>query len=249
MRYKGGTIVEKPHKVVVEQIKREYINFLRKNRKDIVLPSKIWKILKENNAILAGGFLTDIYIESISHSDVDFFFRNANDFTEANNLLTGLSLTLSPYQTDNAITYFVNYGLMQLIRANFGTPQEIINEFDLSVSKVALDLKDEKMYFGENFLKHISENKVRIEKFGSQQTLFLRVLKYVRDKGFILDEMDYMKLTILLQAMVNKPEKWVNTDAALYGYDTSYTPKEALRELNNIMSPHIKSSKGIHRTL
>lgn len=217
-----------------EKIKKEFIKFIGR----VEDANKIWTYL--SNSILAGGFITDVYIGNINHNDIDFFFRDKWYFNRTVEFLSKVRFIEKKFETNNVTTFLYKkrYGgvPIQLITTTTGTPQEIINSFDLSTSKAALDLRDNKLYFGENFIDHISNKEMIIENFkGNPVKLFLRAEKYVREKGFKLDEMDKIKLTILLQAVANKPEEYkVENPTIGYGSNGLLTPIEALRRLRQL---------------
>lgn len=157
-------------------------------------------VLRENNAILAGGAITSILTKR-TVNDFDFFFPSSVEYSEVNKLLPTMSGITTEFSSQNAITYD-HYGkTFQTIKTVHGTPKEIISSFDFNVAKVAYDLNTQKMEIGETFFKGIKTNTLKIEKWDSHPCLIImRVIKYHEKKGFKLLESDLIKLSIILQA-------------------------------------------------
>lgn len=176
----------------------------------------LYSILKQNNAILAGGALTSLYSKR-EISDYDFFLPTQRDWRNCflqfhriakNRVLNGNIINF--HLTTKAITYTIGADIIQLIRTVYGTPEEIINSFDLSVAKAAYDLQTGQTVYGKNFHNDLKNNIARVEKWDSNPCVTIaRLRKYHDLKGFKLLESDIIKLGILLQVkgghiMVNR---------------------------------------------
>ena len=119
------------------------------------------KELNLKNYFVAGGSINDIYRGEKIQGDIDIFFYTEKDYRNAVQNNPGDDYRL----TKNAYTFIHNDLVIQFIKKNFGTPQEIMKEFDLNKSRIAL-VKDE-FIFGEYYHDdlHIINKNIRVDTF------------------------------------------------------------------------------------
>jgi hypothetical protein len=177
------------------EIKYPYEDFIKKmNLKDLRLS---W-LLGNNNMIAGGSVLNWIWGEN-THGDIDFFFKNeeyADIFVE---FIKGIGFKLA-CRTTYARTYFepLQGIILQVVgnpdrgpyakqglRDNFvayGTPQEVIDNFDFHVCKFAVD--SDYLYTTSRAIQDLL--KLTIDSTSNERSMFLqRILKYTH-KGFFM---------------------------------------------------------------
>lgn len=136
--------------------------------------------LKEHNGIIAGGAALSWYQNyPVGNHDVDIFFSSMNQYQKFFNHLVNSSSHLDHSSNDadtfevvtkNKTTYKV-----QIIKTRFGnSPEQIINDFDISVSKIATD--GVKWYMGKTFAHDLKNKILRFDKIGP--SALKRYIKY-----------------------------------------------------------------------
>lgn len=132
---------------------------------------------------IAGGACVDILngVKIDDLNDIDIFFKNEDDLNEFKSCMTLRDIST----TDNAYTYeyypkaeSTSNLKIQLIRCNFGTPEEVLSTFDLNKSCVSIDSNYNVYTNNQGDLQIIFEN------FSIASST--RLLKYQEMKGLYL---------------------------------------------------------------
>ena len=88
--------------------------------------------------ILGGSQLGLLKNESINNSvDIDLFFPNKKEYQKLKGALINRGFNILK-NTDFATTFFINEFAVQLIKFNFGTPDEVCEKFDLNKSRIGI---------------------------------------------------------------------------------------------------------------
>lgn len=89
-----------------------------------------------HNGFIAGGCFKNIF-QNVRIKDIDLFFESEMDFTNANIYFKGNADYTPSYENKNTIAYKnVKTNMrVELVRSQYGTPQEIISKFDFSIVK------------------------------------------------------------------------------------------------------------------
>jgi len=126
------------------------------------------------NFYIAGGAIACSYFEIYDEKqDLDIFFRYKSDFDRLNMYFSEISKYKEVAITTNAITYQTHSEsedelfsfdssntidnvdhskcTIQLICKSFGEPEDVIADFDINKSMIALDIKNKKLIFDERF--------------------------------------------------------------------------------------------------
>lgn len=94
--------------------------------------------LTGHNGFIAGGVFKNIFMNE-KIKDIDIFFRNESDFEEANRFF---SSGVEPvYDNDRVMAYEYQGVRVELIKHIFGSPEEILKQFDFTVTKFAYGFK------------------------------------------------------------------------------------------------------------
>jgi hypothetical protein len=122
--------------------------------------------IKDFNFFVAGGSVSALHYNLRVEQDLDLFFRTEEDF---NNLKSYFDKHYTiKADTRNACTYQEieetddlsgfpsavkanSEYKIQLIKRNFGTPEEIISNFDINKTMIALDIKHKKLVYDPRF--------------------------------------------------------------------------------------------------
>lgn len=101
------------------------------------------EFLLGHKGFVAGGCFKNIFNRE-PVKDVDVFFRSSGDYIDARAYFEAHSSEYEHYYTNDKVTAFRQIradgkpGIsVELIRTIFGTPEEILNQFDFTVSKFA----------------------------------------------------------------------------------------------------------------
>lgn len=130
---------------------------------------------------LAGGILQKLYHEQEpGNSDWDIWFSSYEQFDKTKDILT----THNPnfYQTKNALTFTITYNnvkyKVQLIYVNFfNSPDEIINQFDITVCQMVTD--GYTLTLGPDTAIDLKKKRLRTTYNNFKPTLLKRIIKYM----------------------------------------------------------------------
>jgi len=148
------------------------------------------KFLEGHNGFIAGGCFKDLLSEEKkSPKDIDIWFRNEKDFQEAEKYFEKQyeddDVWSAFYSNDNVRAFwdFKNDIVVELVKKAFGTPKEILNQFDFTLTKFAF-FKDEEgysTYYSTDFFDALEEKRMTIDdKCLYPVKTFERMLKYSR---------------------------------------------------------------------
>lgn len=100
------------------------------------------KYLYNHNGFIAGGYFKSI-LQNQTPKDIDIFFKNRDDFDVALNHFKSSGWTVK-YENEKAIALKKHNEeiWIELIRCVYGTPEEILSNFDFTISKMAYYKKD-----------------------------------------------------------------------------------------------------------
>jgi hypothetical protein len=136
---------------------------------------------------VAGGCFKS-YFSGKKIKDIDIFFPNKNNFEKA----VSQNQEYSVYQNDNCQTIEKDGMRIDLIRSIFGTPEEILSNFDFTISKFAMDT--ERVYYHTDFFKHLTLKKLVLDdRIPKPYSTFSRSMRYSR-YGFNLCKESTIKL-------------------------------------------------------
>lgn len=217
-------------------------------------------VLRNSKGIIAGGIFRDIIefsdngvisfktmedIRAERSKDVDVFFRSKDDFECFKSDVESWDRSTAPHDGPNSVRINIPLGTMKsarllgldLIHKFFGTPEEILDDFDFTVSQCALYRESDGFYliYGKIFKTHL-ENRVfeyadEPEKSGH---IIERMMRYV-NYGFTPTEETVKKcLTAFWQNYKNIEnvkidELLLNADFQLYYKNRIKTAEELRR--------------------
>lgn len=169
-----------------------------------------------DNAIVAGGCFKNIF-NNEKIKDVDLFFRNEVDYNESINRAQELikkGKYRFVYENKKVKSYFdtENDLRLEFINTIFGEPQEIIEQFDFTVTKFAFYKDDEyidednfvsqfRVVYHDDFFEHLQTKRLVIDdKLKFPVSSFERSYRY-RDKGYRLCRESKQKLLTCLHEL------------------------------------------------
>jgi hypothetical protein len=136
---------------------------------------------------IAGGCFKSYFMGN-KIKDIDIFFHNRDyyDYAVSANEEEAIN------QNENCITIVKDETKIDLICSIFGTPEELLSNFDFTVSKFAMD--DKNVYYHDRFFKDIVLKKLVIDdKIPKPYSTFMRSMRYSR-YGFNLCKESTIKL-------------------------------------------------------
>lgn len=186
------------------------------------------KFMINHKGFIAGGCFKNLFNRE-RMKDVDVFFRSSDDFWNAVDKLDRDEEFTSTYTSENVCAYRHNKSgvAVELVRSIFGTPEEIISQFDFTVAKFAyykeLVKKDGesvweyKAVYHPQFFEHLHLKRLIIDdQIPFPMSTFNRVLRY-RKYGFVPCVETKQKL---INALRKLPESEVLVPTNFYeGFD------------------------------
>ncbi|GHU09838.1 hypothetical protein FACS1894151_08420 [Spirochaetia bacterium] len=136
---------------------------------------------------IAGGCFKSYFMGN-KIKDIDIFFPNRDYYEYAVSANEEEVIN----QNENCITIMKDGVKVDLICSIFGTPEEVLSNFDFTVSKFAID--DQNVYYHDRFFKDITLKKLVIDdKIPKPYSTFTRSIRYSR-YGFNLCKESTIKL-------------------------------------------------------
>ena len=122
--------------------------------------------------------LDSMVIDENYYEDIDIFFQKDIDFWKAKSVLEKHSRGCSSiYQSNNQATYLINNKKIQIIKHSFGTPQEIMQDFDFINCSIFFD-KNLNVYTHPDFYKTVLQKELKMNVFRFDQIEDLEEFKY-----------------------------------------------------------------------
>lgn len=120
----------------------------------------LYELLKEKNAIIAGGVITSI-VSGQDINDIDIYFRSEEDFKEVlGTVYQNYFLTLC-FATEKSATLTNGESHIQLIRYRwFKDVEDIFSDFDFTCCMGAFDLKTEEVILHKDMMKDIAARRL-----------------------------------------------------------------------------------------
>lgn len=143
---------------------------------------QLFTLLKNNKAFVAGGCFKNILKGEVPR-DIDIFFNSENDFNEAMIDFTNSPRYVVEYSTPRSIgvRHTKHNLLIDLVRHQYGTPEEVLSTFDFTIAKFAYILRDGQYQVVRHadFNIHLIENVLEISELPNNIDLFFnRIIKY-----------------------------------------------------------------------
>ena len=166
------------------------------------------KFLLGHNGYIAGGCFKNIF-SGEDVKDIDIFFRNKDDFLEAEALFEkrtfGGQVTLV-YENDNAVAYKMDGIVVELIKKQFGTPEEMIKNFDFTIAKFAFYHENlEDLIIGEQAESESEEENGKIGYYFTEDASLVKDSE--KDKEyFVTYHKDFFKHLTLKRVVVENED-------------------------------------------
>jgi hypothetical protein len=167
----------------------------------------LFPYLNNHDGIIAGGVFKDIFLDK-NFRDIDVFFTCESEFLKCIRNQNSSNYYIKKYENDNAIGFEENFSKIRVdfVRKRFGSPREILDSFDFSVSKFALYKDKEnifKVIYHPLFFSDLVTKTLRYDStVGDPVLQFSRILKYSR-YGFKINKADQINLIINLSQLEN----------------------------------------------
>lgn len=188
-----------------------------------------------HKGFIAGGCFKNIFNKE-RVKDVDVFFENEADFQQALNYYKNNEGWFQYYENPKVVSYKRHKKpeiAIELIRSTFGTPEQILSQFDFSITKFAYFKTEEekiilsdsdpfsetemittyKVIFDENFFEHLQLKRLVVEPdLLFPVGTFERMLRYVKYGYFPCKESKKR----IIQNLRNKAIEGDDISASLY---------------------------------
>jgi len=121
----------------------------------------LYPYIKGTKGFIAGGCFKDLFTGSKAR-DIDVFFENEDDYKKAVKLYKTKKNFKKIYSNDNCTGYkdLKNNVGIELVKSIFGTPKEVLEQFDFTIVKAAYynppkDEKELQFIFHPDFFEHL----------------------------------------------------------------------------------------------
>jgi hypothetical protein len=121
----------------------------------------LYSYIKDTKGFIAGGCFKDIFSDNKAR-DIDVFFENEGDYKKAVKLYKTKKNFKKIYSNDNCTGYkdLKNNVGIELVKSIFGTPKEVLEQFDFTIVKAAYynppkDEKELQFIFHPDFFEHL----------------------------------------------------------------------------------------------
>lgn len=184
----------------------------------------VFKELARLKVIVCGGTINSIFTE-LPINDLDFYMSDLSHATEIADFLKSyfpvdenVSLNAMTFKRQSANSR--KKWTVQLITKFYGTPEEVFNWFDFTITHGAFDFEAGSFVFGSRFLADLSKR--RLVYSGSSQypiCAMYRTNKYVK-RGYTLPGSTIMHIALAIVQL--KIETYGQLKEQLMGIDTMY---------------------------
>lgn len=145
-----------------------------------------------HNGFIAGGCFRNIF-DNTPVKDIDIFFENNEDYTKAKSYYENKDNFIKYYDNKKVVAFkhTKNGMVIELIQSVFGKPEEIINNFDFSITKFAYykekvifdeeEITEYKIIHHKDYFEHLHLKRlVTNEMLIYPNSTFERLLKYAK---------------------------------------------------------------------
>jgi hypothetical protein len=177
------------------------MKFIQKAAFNYVELKGLQRYVKDTKGFIAGGCFKDLF-QGKKTRDVDVFFQNEEDYNNALEVYKTKKNFKLIYSNDNCTGYRdirKNIGV-ELIKSIFGTPEEIISQFDFTIVKAVYynppsEEQDIQFMYHPDFFEHLLLKRLVIDDGMPKAVATLnRTWKYAK-YGFGLCRESKIKLT------------------------------------------------------
>lgn len=183
---------------------------------------EVVKVLKDTNAILAGGAITSLFMGR-KISDWDLYFRTKEDLEKCEKFFQAKGTRV--FVTERSATYSIKgqkvpYQLITYLEALSGEPEDIFLKFDFTICMGAFDFKADGFWFGKEFWKHLAQRRL-VFNIGTLYPIvsIMRAHKYAR-RGFLISGIDVMKMALAVDHL--HISTFAELKNQLMGIDTAF---------------------------
>jgi hypothetical protein len=173
---------------------------------------KLIPYLQNSSGFIAGGVFKDLFLNS-DFRDLDFFFENIDEYRVSLNQLTINQKCVRTYENQNAVGIYDNIDKINidLVTKIFGSPKQILDSFDFTVSKFSLfrdNNKKFKVIYHQYFFEDLATKHLRFNVETANPVAQLsRVIKY-SGYGFKINKPDFLNLIKQINEL--EPESLLN---------------------------------------
>ena len=168
---------------------------------------------------LAGGALRDYFMGVTIKTDYDLFFPNETEYEKCKTFFKSKKAEIK-WESNNGMKVMYNGRVFDLIKKYFETPQSTIDNFDFTVSMLAVD--NERVYYGETTFIDLAKRQLMLNKIPYPASTMSRAFRYY-GKGFKMCLGEMKKLCEAIQAIPKEESKDENeTDSPPSGGNVGF---------------------------
>lgn len=180
--------------------------------------ARLLKPLVGHGTYLAGGSvlaLADGVKDYTGDFDLFFSSEDSKNHTAGNLEADGAEFVTA---TDNAVTYkYKNYTVQLVHRQYYATPEDIFNEFDMTICMWAIDFEDKpNLYSGDYTILDTGQKEIVLHNVRNPASTMKRLAKYAA-KGYVVTTDSYIRL---VKAMAGKDKQVVQQLEAMRNGET-----------------------------
>jgi hypothetical protein len=180
-------------------------DYILKDAEEFEKINSLIPYLEKHNGFIAGGVFKDLFLDR-KFRDIDIFFNSTWDAKLAISYFIENKEYTEVYENTNALGVYLSSRELSvdIVHSKFGTPSEILDGFDFSVSKFCL-FSDEnnklKVLYHKCFFEDLVNRKLRFEiNYNNPVSQLTRVIKY-SSYGFEINRDDILKITTAINSL------------------------------------------------
>ncbi len=175
----------------------------------------------ESNCWIAGGALRKIFAnEHHLDADIDIYFPSNGDHQTAKRNLLDRGAKENR-QTENAISLELGGFLYDLVKIEYKSALETIEEFDFTVCCAAVDR--ENLYYHKAFFKDLENKELYVNNFKNSGIILGRLQKYIK-KGYSAPSDALISIT---HYIANHQEEILNSNAKKFKLSSEKLERES----------------------
>lgn len=163
---------------------------------------------EEINCWIAGGSVRDYFMGIPVKTDIDIFFPNEEEYKKAEKFFKQKNGEVK-WNSDNGMKIKYKKKTFDLVKKFFKNPKDTINNFDFTVSMLAVDKNN--VYFGETTLIDLAKRQLMINKITYPASTTSRMVRYLK-KGFNICNGELYKIIKSIQEEERKKINEINNN-------------------------------------
>lgn len=151
----------------------------------------IFDAIPDIDFCVAGGAINAFYTGR-TIEDYDLFFNSEEDADKAISILKGNKEIKVGFESRRVVNFYLSDKKIQVCKVIYGTPEEIISNFDFTV--VAGAITRDKEFFNEHFFEDLQQKRLVVVSLPKPLSTLRRLTKYI-SRGYMACNETLLKIS------------------------------------------------------